>query len=183
MVMAALTTLWLSSAAAEKAAPVEFHAGALRILLDSFGRVASLYDKLGKRELLPSGRMVGLLGLIIEGRRIEPVAAEYEKDTRTLRLGYGEGTAATIRVKERPTHVTFRLIGVDGAQPERVDWGPFWTTITRTVGETVGVVRDERFAVGIQALNIQTTGAATAAEGASYVLAWAIEGAGGIEDS
>jgi hypothetical protein len=47
----------------------------------------------------------------------------------------------------------------------------------------VGVVRDETFAVGIQALNIQTVGAATAAEGGSYVLGWAIEREGGVRDS
>lgn len=183
MTMAALTSLWLAGFAAEKPVPMEFHAGALRITLDASGRVASLYDKLGKRELLPPGRGVGLLGLIMEGRRMDPVVAEYEKDTGTLRLSYGEGLAVTVRVKERPTHATFRLVGVDGARPDRVDWGPLWTTITKTVGETVGVVRDDRFAVGIQALNIQTVGAATAAEGGSYVLAWAIEREGGIRDS
>jgi hypothetical protein len=41
---------------------------------------------------------------------------------------------------------------------ELVVWGPYATTISDTIGETVGVVRDSEFAVGIQALNIKTLG-------------------------
>ena len=45
--------------------------------------------------------------------------------------------------------------------PEKVDlvvWGPFPTTINKSIGETVGVVRGEQFALGIQALNPKTLG-------------------------
>jgi hypothetical protein len=41
---------------------------------------------------------------------------------------------------------------------ELVVWGPIPTTISKTIGETVGVVRGEEFALGIQALNTKTLG-------------------------
>jgi hypothetical protein len=37
-------------------------------------------------------------------------------------------------------------------------WGPYPTTVRETIGETVGVVRGEGFAMGIQALNPRTLG-------------------------
>jgi hypothetical protein len=37
-------------------------------------------------------------------------------------------------------------------------WGPIPTSIRKTVGEVVGVVRDGEFALGIQALNLKTLG-------------------------
>jgi len=39
-----------------------------------------------------------------------------------------------------------------------VTWGPYLTTIGEIIGETVGVVRDDDFALGIQALNLKTLG-------------------------
>jgi hypothetical protein len=37
-------------------------------------------------------------------------------------------------------------------------WGPYPTTIRKTVGEVIGVVRDGAFALGLQALNLKTLG-------------------------
>jgi len=39
-----------------------------------------------------------------------------------------------------------------------VVWGPYPTAISNIIGETVGVVRDKEFAVGLQALNAKTLG-------------------------
>ena len=47
------------------------------------------------------------------------------------------------------------------SNPDEVDlvvWGPYPTIIKKIIGETVGVVRGETFALGIQALNIKTLG-------------------------
>ena len=37
-------------------------------------------------------------------------------------------------------------------------WGPFPTTISKTVGEVIGVVRDGTIAIGMQVLNMKTLG-------------------------
>ena len=40
---------------------------------------------------------------------------------------------------------------------QAIAWGPYATTISQYIGETIGVVRDTCFAIGVQALNIFTT--------------------------
>ena len=51
------------------------------------------------------------------------------------------------------------------------------------MGETVGVARDGRIAVGIQGLNVQTVGAAEKTDFGSELSAYAIEHEGGVKGS
>lgn len=86
-----------------------------------------------------------------------PVSAAFENEVLTLR--YDGGLEAMIRVEEKPTHVTFELVAFNRpGDVELVAWGPIPTRIRRSIGETVGVVRDEEFAIGLQALNVKTLG-------------------------
>ena len=59
----------------------------------------------------------------------------------------------------KTSHINFELIAL--SQADEVDlivWGPYPTTIDKIIGETVGVVRGENFAIGIQSLNLKTLG-------------------------
>ncbi|MGD2124381.1 MAG: hypothetical protein PVJ76_21810, partial [Gemmatimonadota bacterium] len=56
-------------------------------------------------------------------------------------------------------HLTLELVSVSDTDGlELAIWGPYPTTIGETVGETVGVVRDQEIALGLQALNPKTLG-------------------------
>ena len=60
---------------------------------------------------------------------------------------------------QKDSHLTFELLSL--TNHESVDlilWGPYPTTINKIIGETVGVVRGEDYAIGIQSLNIKTLG-------------------------
>ena len=60
---------------------------------------------------------------------------------------------------EKTSHLVFEL--TDCRPNDRVElavWGPYHTTIKKVIGETVGVVQGESFAVGLQALNVKTLG-------------------------
>ncbi len=64
-----------------------------------------------------------------------------------------------LKSKKKSTHINFELVEFN--QPEMVemiDWGTIPTTINKIIGETVGVVRGEEFAIGIQELNFKTLG-------------------------
>ena len=64
-----------------------------------------------------------------------------------------------VKVATKGTHITFEVVSI--VPKEKVDlvvWGPYPTTIGKTIGETVGVVRDDRFVLGIQTLNVKTLG-------------------------
>ena len=76
-----------------------------------------------------------------------------------LEIQFENDHTAVVAVVQKETHINFELLSL--TQNDRVDliqWGPYQTSIYKTIGETVGVVRDDGFAVGIQSLNIKTLG-------------------------
>ena len=76
----------------------------------------------------------------------------------TLRFADVEAKV-TLIAKARPTHFVFEVVDVQSVNRlELVLWGPYPTTINDIIGETVGVVRNPEFAIGIQALNSKTLG-------------------------
>ena len=69
------------------------------------------------------------------------------------------GVSIDIKVLEKSTHLVLEIIK---AQPEsKIDaivWGPFPTLINKIIGEVIGVVRNDKIALGMQVLNIKTLG-------------------------
>ena len=155
------------------AAAASFEAGGLRLALDRGGQVTSIYDLHGQREYLAQGQPAPLLSRDT-GTTVEPPTSMTVGATgRTLVLRYpGEGVSATLAVTIHPTHLAMELTELSGAVPEKVRWGPFPTTIKETVGETVGVVRNDDFAFGIQGLNIKTPAGAREAVFGSTLYAY-----------
>jgi hypothetical protein len=106
------------------------------------------------------GQPAPLLSLRLDGKLHAPTSARWEASSNQLVLGYGlSGVKAVVSAVAQPSHVRFEVLDV---QPvERVQlvlWGPYPTTISNIIGETVGVVRNGEFAIGIQALNVKTLG-------------------------
>ncbi|TGB15661.1 hypothetical protein [Streptomyces sp. MZ04] len=52
-----------------------------------------------------------------------------------------------------------RLVPQAGADVQTLLWGPLATSITKTIGETVGVVRDDDFTIGLRPLTDRAEGA------------------------
>lgn len=115
------------------------------------------------REYLASGQPAPILSVRVGGTLHAPATAAWDDTARTLSLGYSAaGVTARVRVDTRESHLTLELVGLEpAAAVERVSlvlWGPVPTSIRKTVGEVVGVVRDGEYALGVQALNIKTLG-------------------------
>ena len=115
------------------------------------------------REYLAPGQPAPILSVRVDGTLHAPTTAAWDATSRTLSLGYAPaGVTARVRVETREAHLTLELVGVEPATAvDRVSlvlWGPLPTSIRKTVGEVVGVVRDGEFALGVQALNIKTLG-------------------------
>lgn len=106
------------------------------------------------------GAAAPLLALRVAGVVHAPARAAWSEATHQLTLSYPDaGVSAVLAVAVKPTHVTFDLIRV--TPEERVEvaiWGPYPLSLSGTIGEIVGVVRDRSVAVGIQALNAKTLG-------------------------
>ncbi len=136
-----------------------FQAGSLEIGIAASGMIVSFTDLDSGAEYLPAGVPAPVLTLQSEGEDFFPLSATYDDLENLLVLSYEGGVEARVRVLERGTHASLELVGVSDASAfETAVWGPYPTTIEETIGETVGVVRGDDFAMGIQSLNPKTLG-------------------------
>jgi hypothetical protein len=143
-------------------AQVRLTAGSLRLKLNAGGAVTALRNTASGHDYLYTANPAPLLTLVSAGGRQVPTAMTMSKsraDTR-LTLDYADPAARiVVRVRELPTHLAFDIVS---ATPERlidaVIWGPYPTTIGKTVGEVIGVVRDGQVSLGLQVLNMKTLG-------------------------
>lgn len=135
-----------------------FKAGDLTLVVRG-GFIISMRSKAG-REYFPERQQSPLLCLRIDGQIAKPESMEWQPNSNRIRLHYTKNkVCAEVAVAAKPTHLSLELkkltpkVGVDLAI-----WGPFPTTISTSIGETVGVVHDNEYAIGIQALNAKTLG-------------------------
>ena len=128
------------------------------------GNLVAFTDAAGKN-YLASGKPAPILQIRLfseEGKTVDhsPSGMDWAEKNKKFILDYADcGVKVTIGMKTTPTHVGFEVLDVaPKGKVELVLWGPYPITINRTVGECVGVVQGEKYAIGIQTLNIKTIG-------------------------
>ena len=128
--------------------------------IDTRGSLCLLSRNQDGRDYLAADKPAPLLSLRVAGKFFAPETAAWDTETKRLTLRYGlPGAEAVVRMEAKPTHAVFEVLEVRPRdRVELVLWGPYPTTIGDIIGETVGVVRDKEFAIGIQALNAKTLG-------------------------
>jgi hypothetical protein len=137
----------------------------LTIRIDDKGYVQGLLDHSSGTNYLASYQPAPLLSIRTTGQIRVPEAMHYEKSGRALTLRYPGGIAVHIRIEAKKTYVTFEVMSVAPEEGvELVIWGPYPTRIKEVIGETVGVVWNDSFALGIQTLNVKTLGGYPATE-------------------
>ncbi len=141
-----------------EAADITWTTSGFKMSVNDKGYVTSLYDVINNKEYLPEDISVPLLSIRSNGD-LEHPAMMKSKD-RELTLMYEKNKVnAKIAVVAKPGYLTFEIIDIKPFEKvEIVIWGPYSTTISETIGECVGVVRNSQFALGIQALNVKTLG-------------------------
>lgn len=128
--------------------------------IDAKGSLGVLARNDDGRNYLAPGQPAALLSVRVAGKLHPPDSAAWDAPARrlTLKFNAAEVTAVVI-AQAKPTHVVFELAQLQPTnRVELIMWGPYPTTISNIIGETVGVVRDSGFAIGIQALNAKTLG-------------------------
>ncbi len=126
--------------------------------LDEKGAITELKDLQNNVNYAAAERTY-LLGIKTEGEILNPVGFQAYGERLTY-LFPGQ-LSVDLKVQSLQGYLRMEVIGI--SDPQRLDailWGPIKTTIGRTIGEFVGVVRNQDFAIGIQALNVKTTGGA-----------------------
>lgn len=138
---------------------VQFRTNEFRININNTGQVTSLFDLINNREYV-SGRQSSPLVKIKTGATFEePLSAKHNPDKKQIKLIYNSGVALTVNYTVKKSHIVFEITRVK--QADKVDliiWGPYATSINKIVGEIIGVVRNDNYAVGIQSLNVKTVG-------------------------
>lgn len=138
---------------------IELNTEFMKLAINEVGQISSWIDLDSGIEYLPQGQPAPIMTIRIDGEDIPPTGLIRQGDASFM-LNFGTvGVVSEIGVTVSPAHITFELgsiLPVD--QIELITWGPYPTIIEETIGETVGVVRNGSFAIGIQALNEKTLG-------------------------
>ncbi len=134
-------------------------AGDFELVVDGRGQIAGLVDKRSRLNYAAPGIPSPLLAVRVSGKILQPLSFRFDRRSGTAVLSYDGGVEAVLRVAAKETHLTFEVLSVSPAgRADLILWGPYATTLSLSIGETVGVVRDAIFALGIQALNPKTLG-------------------------
>ncbi len=131
-----------------------------QIEINDKGQITSLFDLKNQMEYSTEDQTSYLLSLRSNGVMVHPDKMAWDEGNTLLILEFHEIMAvAHIKVRQKQLYSTFELVKIEGdVKSDLAIWGPFSTTINKVVGETVGVVRNDDFAIGIQALNPKTLG-------------------------
>ena len=126
----------------------------LSLSVDPNGKMVSI---LGDKEYLPDGMSADLIQLIIGGEIYQAHELTWEGNIATL--SFEKGIAVSVSCEPEELYLKFEITEVENEnQIDAIIWGPFPTTIDKTIGEIVGVVRNGTYAIGFQSLNSKTTG-------------------------
>jgi len=111
----------------------------------------------GDKDYLASGEK-GYLVRVKTGEDILcPVSSKWKGNV--VRAKFDKGIEIDISVKTQKNYITFTVSSVKNEETvDAILFGPFPTSIKETIGEIVGVVRNGAYALGIQSLNVKTTG-------------------------
>ncbi|WP_314584960.1 hypothetical protein [Paenibacillus terrigena] len=134
------------------------NAGALKLHLDEKGQIMGMNDS-SDNTYVSSTHTTVLIRAVIEGRIEVPSKASYHATRGLLTFEFTEsGALVDVLVIEKSQYATFEIQRIIGDDVDAIIWGPYMTTVAGSIGESVGVVHNGKFAIGLQALNMKTIG-------------------------
>lgn len=149
-----------ASTSSDGAGGVTVDAGYLHLGMNSAGQVTSLVDRRTSKNYIATGQGTApLVSLMVDGQQVQPTALTLSGNTLVF-TGDG-GFEVDVQVQETATYSTLavtKATAPNGGDLQTLLWGPLATNITQTLGESVGIVRDSAFAVGMKPLTDRTEG-------------------------
>ncbi|WP_413751914.1 Ig domain-containing protein [Streptomyces sp. R-74717] len=144
---------------------IEIQAGYLDLELDRTGTVVGLEDVRTGVDHIAPGHAASLVSLVVDGKQQRPTTVHRSGPGGQMLTFRNEAAHWKIQVKlvsKRGGYTTFEAVAIDapkGVDVQTLLWGPLATSISKTVGTSVGVVRDDDFAIGLRPLTDRTEGA------------------------
>ena len=135
--------------------------------INQAGQFSELTNPVTGKNYLAPGEKAPLLKIRVGAIWEEPSKALFNPKSGEINLTYPASKInAVVKITINKSHLSFRLTKLnDKEKVSAVNWGPYPTTISQTIGEVIGVVRDGQYAIGLQALNPKTLGGILKTEG------------------
>lgn len=132
----------------------------LQVEIDSQGQIRALTDRKRGVNYVKTDHDSPVLAIRVGGTWEQAQQCTFDKTKGVLQLRFPtHQVEAKIAVEEKDEYLTLELVALTQAEKvELVLWGSWPTSIRETIGETIGVVRNQDFAIGIQSLNPRTLG-------------------------
>ena len=139
---------------------LKLNGGDLQLIIGSNGHITKLIDSETQTDYFPEGESAPLMAIRVNNIFENPSKMVFNQQLNTITFSFEKNDIeATLSVEEKDTHLVLELVSISREEKvELVLWGPYPTTISQTIGECVGVVRNMDYAIGIQALNLKTLG-------------------------
>jgi hypothetical protein len=128
-----------------------------RIRIDEKGFVTSITSRRSGKEYSPAGHPSPLIGLYENNQLVVPESAVYHPGRREIELKYPNGATAVVKAEAKGDYFRFQLVSLSprGAV-DGIVWGPLHTTISKIIGDLIGVVREDDWAIGMLGLDDNT---------------------------
>ncbi len=126
------------------------------IKLNQEGFICEIIDHRTGKNYIPERDFSPLLALYDGKGYLNPIRLEMEGNRLLLTFPNQSEAVVTQEVKDGYIRLCLESLSHRDSI-EAIAWGPYSTTISQYVGETVGVVRDSLFAIGVHPLEISTT--------------------------
>lgn len=126
--------------------------------VNNHGFINSIRDIKTGKEYCPGGLSSPLVALQKNKQDIMPVKAKYTPAKKELSLSFSNGSEARVKVEQKQQYLRMELLSLEpGNGVDNVVWGPYKTNISKIIGDVIGVVRNDEFAIGILGLDDNTT--------------------------
>lgn len=123
--------------------------------LNEQGYITKIIDKESSINYVPSGQSSPLLSLYDGKEYIYPNKLRIVDGNYSI--VFENQSEAIIEKELKDDYVKLTLASLSSRDNiVAVVWGPYATSLSQYIGETIGVVRDTEFAIGVQALEINT---------------------------
>jgi hypothetical protein len=132
-----------------------------RIRIGEKGFITSLIARQSNKEYCPAGHPSPLLSLHENGRPNDellfPVSAAFHSEKKEIELEYSGGATAIVKADERETYFRLQLASLTPrGNVDNIVWGPLHTTVSKIIGDIIGVVRDDNWSIGMTGLDDNT---------------------------
>lgn len=139
---------------------IELRTDTFLLGLDKNGYVTALKDRDNNRDYQAKDVKSPLLAVVLkDSLTVFPGKMVLDEDAGTLSLSFEGEIEVELNYMMEDSYLSFEIVRAEPLDKiSGVVWGAYHTTIDETIGEVVGVVRNGEYGIGLQALNIQTTG-------------------------